>query len=247
MIRAKTGISGLDELIGGGMIEGSTVLLSGQSGSGKTIFGLQFLYNGITKYNEPGVFVTLETRPNELRAEAGQFGWNLHILEEKNELVIIDAASSKAGQPTSERYALRRGFDMTMLASEIYRAVEEVKAKRLVIDCISALGIKFSEPSEVRNELFRISAMLRDERLNVTSLFISEIIEPNSLSRAGVEQFIAQGLITLRLSEVNGTLERDLLIWKMKQTQHSLKKHSFKIGKSGIEIAARKSTKTKRS
>ncbi|MGY5855589.1 MAG: ATPase domain-containing protein, partial [Candidatus Thorarchaeota archaeon] len=131
MTRTKTGITGLDEIIGGGIIEGSTVLVSGQSGSGKTVFGLQFLYNGITKYNEPGVFVTLETRPNELRTEAAQFGWDFSTLEQKNALTIIDAASGKAGLPTSEKYALRRGFDMSTLAEEIYRAIDETKAKRL--------------------------------------------------------------------------------------------------------------------
>ena len=243
MTRAKTGITGLDELIGGGIIEGSTVLLSGQSGSGKTVFGLQFLYNGITKYNEPGVYVTLETRPNELRSEASQFGWDLRELEQKQALTIIDAASGKAGLPTSEKYALRRGFDMSTLAEEIYRAIDETKAKRLVIDCISGLGIRFSEPSEVRTELFRISALLRE--LKITSHFISEIVNPDSQSRAGVEQFVTQGLITLNLCEASGVLKRDLLVWKMKQTPHSLKKHSFKIGRSGIEIATKKKSSKK--
>ena len=244
MTRTKTGITGFDELIGGGIVQGSTVLLSGQSGSGKTIFGLQFLYNGVTKYNEPGVYVTLESRPNELREEATQFGWDIQKLEEKNALIIIDAASGKAGLPTSQKYALRRGFDMSTLAEEIYRAIDETKAKRLVIDCISGLGIRFNEPSEVRTELFRISALLRE--LKVTSLFISEIIEPDSQSRAGVEQFITQGLITLNLSEANGALKRDLLVWKMKQTPHSLKKHAFKIGKSGIEVSSKRKSSSKK-
>jgi len=132
---------------------------------------------------------------------------------------------------------------MSTLAEEIYRAIDETKAKRLVIDCISGLGIRFSEPSEVRNELFRISALLRE--LQVTSLFISEIIEPDSQSRAGVEQFVTQGLITLNLSDANGALKRNLLVWKMKQTPHSLKKHAFKIGKSGIEIASKKKSRPK--
>ena len=158
-------------------------------------------------------------------------------------MIIIDAASGKAGLPTSQKYALRRGFDMSTLAEEIYRAIDETKAKRLVIDCISGLGIRFSEPSEVRTELFRISALLRE--LKVTSLFISEIIDPDSQSRAGVEQFIAQGLITLNLSELNGALKRDLLVWKMKQTPHSLKKHTFKIGKTGIEVLTKKKSGSK--
>ncbi|MBY8997195.1 MAG: hypothetical protein KGD60_05645 [Candidatus Thorarchaeota archaeon] len=129
------------------------------------------------------------------------------------------------------------------LAEEIYKAIDETKAKRLVIDCISGLGIRFSEPSEVRTELFRINALLQE--LKVTSLFINEIIEPDSQSRAGVEQFVTQGLITLNLCEANGVLKRDLLVWKMKQTPHSLKKHSFKIGQSGIEIATKKKTSGK--
>lgn len=243
MTRTKTGISGLDELIGGGLVEGSTILVSGGTGSGKTIFGLQFLYNGVSKYDEPGVFVTIETRPGDLRLEAQQFGWNLEELEKKNALIIVDAASSKAGLPTSEKYALRRGFDVSTLAEEIYRAVEDLKAKRLVIDCISALGMKFDEPSEVRSELFRISALLRE--LKVTSLLISETIDPDTHSRAGVEQFVTQGLISLNLFEDSGTLKRDLLVRKMRQTSHSLKKHTFTIGKKGIEIKSRKSSTAK--
>ena len=97
MNRTKTGISGFDELIGGGLVEGSTVLVSGRAGTGKTIFGLQFLYNGASKFNEPGVYVTLETRPRDLRLEAKQFGWNLEELEKKKVFVMIDAASSRAG------------------------------------------------------------------------------------------------------------------------------------------------------
>jgi KaiC/GvpD/RAD55 family RecA-like ATPase len=244
MTRTKTGISGLDELIGGGLVEGSTTLVSGGMGSGKTIFGLQFLYSGASKYNEPGVYVTLETRPNDLRLEANQFGWNLEEFEKKKMVIIIDAASSKAGLPTSEKYAMRRGFDISTLAEEIYRAVDDCKAKRLVIDCISALGIRFNEPSEVRSELFRISALLRE--LKVTSLLLSETIHPEEHSRAGVEQFVTQGLISLNLFETKGTLKRDLIIWKMRQTQHSLKKHIFSIGKNGIEVQSTKSAKTKK-
>lgn len=238
MNRTKTGIPGLDELMDGGLIEGSTVLVSGGVGTGKTIFGLQFLYYGATKFNEPGVFVTLETRPRNLRLEAKQFSWNLEDLEKINALIIIDAASSKAQLPTSEKFALRRGFDVGALAEEIYRAIEESKAKRLVVDSISALGIRFNEPLEVRNELFRISALLNE--LRVTSLLISEIITPDAQSRAGVEQFVTQGLISLNLIEEKDSLTREMLIWKMRQTSHSMSKHKFVIGKNGIELLKKK-------
>ena len=244
MTRTKTGISGLDELIDGGLVEGSTTLVSGGTGSGKTIFGLQFLYNGASKYNESGVYVTLETRPKDLKVEAKGFGWDLEELEKTNAIIIVDAASNKAGLATYGEYALRRGFDVSTLAREIYRAVEDSKAKRLVIDCVSALGMKYDDPTEVRSELFQISALLQE--LKVTSLLISETIDPDTQSRAGVEQFVTQGLISLNLFEDSGTLKRDLLIWKMRQTSHSLKKHTFTIGKNGIEIKAKKSSTAKK-
>lgn len=243
MNRTKSGIPGLDELIGGGFVEGSTVLVSGGAGTGKTIFGLQFMYSGASKFNEPGVFVTLETRPRDLRIEAKQFGWDLEELEKRNAIVIVDAASSKAQLPTSEKFALRRGFDVSTLAEEIYKAIEESKARRLVVDCISALGIRFDEPLEVRNELFRISALLNE--LKVTSLLLSEKIARDSQSRAGVEQFITQGLISLNLVEEKDNLIREMLIWKMRQTSHSMNKHQFIIGKNGIEIKQRKRSTSK--
>ncbi|TFF96323.1 ATPase [Candidatus Thorarchaeota archaeon] len=241
MMRTKTGIKGFDELVGGGLISGSTVLLSGGTGSGKTVFGLQFLYNGASEFDEPGVYVTIETRPEELRLEAQQFGWNLTELEKSSRIAIIDAASSRAGLPTSEKYTLRRGFDMSALAEEIYRAVDDLKARRLVVDCVSALAMRFSNPSEVRAEVFRIGALLRE--IDVTSLLISETVAPGAHSRAGVEQFVTQGLVTLNLRETNGRLKRDLTVWKMRQTEHSMKTHPFTITRSGIEMAPKRRSK----
>jgi KaiC/GvpD/RAD55 family RecA-like ATPase len=235
MNKIQTGISGLDDLINGGIPEGSTTLLSGRSGSGKTIFGIQYLYHGASQMDEPGILVTLESRPNDLRSIASQFGWDLTDLESAGKLVILDAASSKAGLPTSEKFALKRGFDMETLAETIYSAIEETKAKRLVLDGISGLTLRFNEPAEVRRELYRISALLNE--LQVTSIFIGEVDNPYTQSREGVEQYIAQGLITLNLRENDGGLERDLLIWKMRMTSHSMKRHPYVIGKDGIKVS----------
>jgi KaiC/GvpD/RAD55 family RecA-like ATPase len=243
MTRTKTGIKGFDELVGGGFVSGSTVLLSGGAGSGKTVFGLQFLYNGASRFDEPGVYVTTETRPGDLRLEASQFGWDLAQLEKNTQVAIVDAASSTAGLPTSEKYTLRRGFDVSSLAEEIYRAVEDLKAKRLVVDCLSALAMQFDTSSDVRAEIFRISAFLQE--LKVTSLLISESLSPGNHSRNGVEQFVTQGLVTLNLSEADGRLKRTLTVWKMRQTEHSLRTHEFSITGSGIMLNPVKVSKRK--
>jgi len=238
MNRLRTGIVGFDTLIEGGFAEGTTTLLTGPTGSGKTLFGIQYLFNGATEYDEPGIFVTLETRPNDLRFEASQFGWDLSELEEAGRLTIIDAASSRAQLPTSEKYALKRGFDMDSLAEMIYDVIESSKAKRLVLDSIAGLMLRFNEPSEVRRELYRISSLLNE--IKVTSIFIGEMISDRA--DIGVAKFITQGLITFGFTEVNGRLERDLLVRKMRFTAHSLKRHDFVIGNSGIKVLKKKAT-----
>jgi KaiC/GvpD/RAD55 family RecA-like ATPase len=239
MTRTKTGIPGFDSLVDGGFVTGNTVLISGPSGSGKTVFGLQFLYTGVSKFNEPGVLVTLDSRPPELCAEAKQLGWDIEKLIADGTFIILDAASSKAGLPTSEKYALKRGYDMTDLVEMIHRAVSDNGAKRLVIDSLSGLNLAINDPIEVRTEVHRLSAFMN--HLGVTSVFIGEIGNPSQLTRTGTEQFITHGLITLNLRESTKGLDRDLVIWKMRQTEHSLKKHPFGIGKNGIRVRAPRS------
>ncbi len=234
--RTKTGIPGLDELIGGGLVRGSTTLLSGPTGAGKTIFGFQFLYTGAAVYNEPGVLITLETRPHEVRNEAMRFGWDFQQLEAENKLMIVDAASNRAGLPTFEKHALRRGFDMATLAEEIYAATSELRAQRLVLDSIMALDIRLGDSAEVRNAVYRISALLRE--LGVTSLLIGEFNGSPAHGHLGMEQYVTQGLILLDLEEIDSSLRRSLVVWKMRQTAHSLRRHRFVIASDGIRITS---------
>jgi len=232
--RVKTGIPGLDGILNGGFIKGTNVLISGGTGTGKTIFSMQFVYMGAVLYDEPGVFVTLEERPSELRREVAQFGWDLKHLENHGKLAIIDAASSKAGIPTNEPYALRRGFDINELAKEIYRAAKDLGSQRIALDSISALGVRFDDILQIRTSIFKLSALLRE--LEVTSIMTTEIANPNQISRFGVEEFIAQGVIILYLDENNDELRRSLIVRKMRGTSHSLRRHPFEISPKGIIV-----------
>ncbi|MHA1359112.1 MAG: ATPase domain-containing protein [Candidatus Helarchaeota archaeon] len=225
--RVKSGISGLDEILNGGFIKGTNVLLAGSAGTGKTIFCMQFLYNGVVDYDEPGIFVTLEEMPAELRREAALFGWDFRKLEEEKRFAIVDAASSKAGLPTGERFALRRGFDVNILAQEIYRTAKEIDAKRIVIDSIAGLGIQFEGTANIRTAIFRLSALLRE--IKCTSLMTSEVAVGEVFTRYGVEEFIAQGVVLLFLEEISGELRRSLIVRKMRGTAHSLRRYPFEI------------------
>jgi len=126
--RVKTGVKGLDELIGGGLPKSSSILLSGEAGTGKTIFSLQYIYSGAKDYGEPGIYVTFEEKPDELRREALQFGWDLKKYEDEKKIVILDAASLRVGVPTDENFYVKvvnymksLGFSFVSLDLEGYR------------------------------------------------------------------------------------------------------------------------------
>ena len=235
--RVSTGIPGLDSILHGGFIKGTNILVLGGTGTGKTIFCTQYLYNGATIYNEPGVYVTFEERPKELRLEAKQFNWDLRALEEKNRLVIIDAASSKASIPSDEAYAIHRDLDMNILAQEIYRATRKVDAQRVAIDSLSAIGIKFEDSTAIRTSIYKLSTLLRE--LNVTSVMTSEMpYESGSgqTSRFGVEEYVAQGVIVLYLREEDGELRRSLVAQKLRASSHSLRRYPFEVSSRGITV-----------
>ncbi|MHA1786349.1 MAG: ATPase domain-containing protein [Candidatus Helarchaeota archaeon] len=235
--RVETGIAGLDKILHGGFLPGQNILVTGGAGTGKTIMCMQYLYNGAVKYNEPGIFVTLEEMPNELRSEAQNFGWDLKKLEDERKFAIIDAASSKAGLPTGEKFALRRGFDVNILAQEIYRTTKEIGAKRVVIDSIAGLGMQFEGTINIRTAIFRLSALLRE--IKCTSLMTSEIPANNVFTRYGIEEFIAQGVILLFLDEEAGELKRSLIVRKVRGTAHSLKRYPLEISEHGVIVMPR--------
>ncbi len=233
--RVKTGIPGLDGILHGGFIHGSNVLVSGGAGTGKTIFCMQFLHAGATQYGHNGVFVTLEERPKELRREAARFGWDFTKFQEEEKIIIVDAASSKAGLPTTEKHAIRTGLDINALAQEIYRVTKRINARRIVIDSVSGLGIRFEGVAAVRNAIFKLSSLLRE--LGATSIMTSEVPHGSEgFSRYNVEEFIAQGLIILSLTEQDRELRRSLVVRKMRQTGHSLKRFPFEISSSGLVV-----------
>jgi len=120
--RCPSGIAGLDELIDGGFPRQRSILLSGTCGSGKTTFAIQFLYRGITEYNEPGILISLEQDPRELKEDMAGFGFDLQKEEDEGRLVIIDASLARAG--TSR-------IDTTITSSHMFS--EEISGSRSLL------------------------------------------------------------------------------------------------------------------
>ncbi len=229
-----TGIAGFDELCDGGILKNRTYLVSGTAGAGKTIFGLQYIYNGITKYGDNGIFIATEERPEQIRENVKQFGWNFEALEDEGKLAIIDACSTKIGIPSYEKYVDVRPFDMRSMLDQIMAIQEDIDAKRAVVDGTTSIGFHLQDPAKIRIELLKLSTTL--EVLELTSLMTCEIIDDNLASRFGVETFVTEGTILMSYKQMNAVRVRSIEILKMRGANHSQKIHPYEITTKGIVI-----------
>jgi KaiC/GvpD/RAD55 family RecA-like ATPase len=236
MKRIKTGIQGLDELIEGGFPEGRTILLSGGCGTGKTIFGMQYIYEGAKTFSEPGIYITLDERPNLIREDMLKLGWDLKEMESKGIIQIIDGSLAKIGLPSEEETSIpASGFDLDKLLLEIMRIAKRINAKRVVFDSIPALGLNFEKEIEVRKAILKISYLLN--KTGVTSILTSEATETdNKFSKYGVEEYVADGVIIMHYMGIGTHSNRTIHIRKMRATKHSEELHPMKISKNGITI-----------
>jgi len=234
--RVKTGIKGLDELIEGGFPDGRSILVSGGCGTGKTIFCMEYIYRGAKEMNEPGVYVTLDERPDLIREDVLRFGWDLKKLEDQNMIQLIDGSIAKLGMPSEEEFSLPvTGFDVDKLLLEVMRVIKRIGAKRVVIDSIPALGFNFENENDVRKAILKLSYMLM--RSGVTSILTSEVQEgTGKFGKYGVEEYVVDGVIVLHYMGVGTQSNRILHVRKMRATKHSEDLHPLDITETGIRV-----------
>lgn len=222
MERIQTGIAGFDELMGGGIPTGSSVLVSGGTGTCKTIFCLQYIYNGAKKFEEPGLFVTIESNVKNLTWDMQSFNWDIRALQDRKMLNIYRL---KFGGKLNMEDQLENELDTI---SEI---VKEQSIKRLVVDSTTALGIYLERAENMRSLLFKFVDGLKD--FGCTSLLTSETkAEKTAFSAFGVEEFVVDGVVVLYFSPPH----RNIFVRKMRGTKHSKSVHPFDITEQGIKI-----------
>lgn len=242
--RCPTGIPGMDELLDGGFPRGRTILLSGACGTGKTIFGVEFLYNGVTKYNEPGILVMLEENVEHLKKDLMAFNFNLNEVENLGKLVIIDASLSKfnikdADKLTSphddKSFSLtsRKLIETAEVVDIIVDTAKEIKAKRVVIDSLPALDNLIKNKEGVRDIMLSMNYRLQNAEL--TSLLIDEATDDEH--KYGVKTYIVDGVIRLHYTTTGPDIGRSLVIQKMRGTKHSENIHPIRFNEShGIDV-----------
>ncbi|MEA3249363.1 MAG: circadian clock protein KaiC [Patescibacteria group bacterium] len=229
MKKVRTGIVGFDELAEGGLPHGRTVLVSGPAGSGKTLFGLEFLLRGVSEFDAPGVFVTFEERKSDIFNEVACFGWDLAAMEKEGKIAFVDASSIADSQVEIGEY------DFGALMARIRHAVDKVGAKRVVIDSVSALFLRYKDNAIIRREMFKMIDVLRN--CDVTSIITAERVrDEDAHSRFGVEDFVADGVVFLYNTIVGRDRERQIEIVKLRGASHQTGRHHFLIGDTGLVI-----------
>ncbi|MHA1770330.1 MAG: RAD55 family ATPase [Candidatus Thorarchaeota archaeon] len=237
--RCSTGIEGLDSMLVGGIPRGRTVLVEGPPGTGKTIFSLHFLIEGIIrnpKEPEPGIFVCLDESPTDLIREARVFGWDLQRLSQLRMLIIIDGYSGRLGVKPTLPFAIPIGkFTPEAVMERIGEATREISAQRLVVDSVTALTDGTNGARERRKTVLSLAALLT--RLSLTTLLTAEA-ELSINHSPSVERYAAHGVIRLSYEEEedSSTVKRKLRIVKMRETMHSMDIIPFVITSHGIEL-----------
>ena len=221
-MRVPTGIPGLDELVEGGFLEGASILVSGGSGTGKTILATQYIYKGAEQYGEPGVYITMEEGATNLWWNMKSFRWNLTKYEQDGLIKIY-----RIGMIEPADFAKR--FDDEI--DRIKKMVDDMNAKRLVIDSTTAFAMWMGGEAQVRYSLFKLSDELKE--LKCTTIMTCETLgERDQFSRFGVEEFVSDGVIALYFMPP----QRAMFVRKMRGTSHDQKIHPYTITNKGIEV-----------
>lgn len=167
--KLETGIPGFDFIAYGGLPKGRTTLVTGTAGSAKTVFAAQFLAEGIIKSNEPGVFVTFEESPADIRRNMAGFGWDIEKWEAEGRWAFVDASP----QPDQEEI-VSGSYDLGALLARLEHAMRKMSARRLSMDSLGAIFSQFADSATVRSELFRISSAVK--RMDVTAVMTAECV-----------------------------------------------------------------------
>lgn len=220
--KLMTGIPGFDHIAYGGLPEGRTTLVAGSSGTAKTVFACQFLAQGITEYDQPGVFVTFEESVFDIRRNMMGFGWSIEDWEQADKWAFVDASRH------AEEMVFAGAYDLTALLARIRHAVERTGARRVSIDSLGAMFMRFSEHNLIRSELFRIVSALKD--MNVTTVMTAErISEYGAIARYGVEEFVADNVVILRNVLEDEKRRRTIEVLKFRGVPHRKGEFPFTI------------------
>jgi circadian clock protein KaiC len=225
--KCPTGISGLDEITEGGLPRGRPTLVCGSAGSGKTLLGMEFLIRGITSFNEPGVFMAFEESAQELAENVASLGFDVPGLIARKKLLIDHVRIERSEIEETGDY------DLEGLFVRLGAAVDEVGAKRVVLDTVEALFGGLPNEAILRAELRRLFRWLKTRGL--TAVITGETGE-RTLTRYGIEEYISDCVIFLDHRVNNQIATRRLRVVKYRGSKHGTNEYPTLIDEDGLSV-----------
>ncbi len=227
LTKAPTGIPGLDEVLLGGLPAGRPTLICGSAGCGKTLLAMTFLVNGATQFGEPGVFVSFEETSGDLTANVASLGFDLPALIAAQQLAIDHIRIERSEIEETGDY------DLEGLFVRLAYAVDQIGAKRIVLDTLEALFANLSNEGILRAELRRLFGWLKDRGL--TAIITGERGE-GTLTRYGLEEYISDCVILLDNRVQDQVTTRRLRIVKFRGSAHGTNEYPFLLDEQGITV-----------
>jgi circadian clock protein KaiC len=225
--KTPTGVTGLDEITNGGFPKGRPTLICGGAGSGKTMLAAEFLVRGALEFNEPGVFVAFEETEEELTTNVASLGFDLKSMVAQKKLLLDYVRVERSEIHETGDY------DLEGLFIRIDHAVQQIGAKRIVLDTLDGLFSALPNENILRAELRRLFRWLKEKKL--TTVITGERGE-GVLTRHGMEEYVADCVILLDHRVHDQVSTRRLRIVKYRGTTHGTNEYPFLIGQHGFHV-----------
>jgi circadian clock protein KaiC len=231
--RVPTGIVGLDNLIEGGLPKGRSILITGEPGTGKTIFALQFLVEGL-KRGEKGIYVTADESPMDVLEQAASLGWDLEPRVDAKELAILNAGTYLSSLPGAGR---ERHVDVQKAVGDLASFVNQVGAKRMVLDPAGPFVLLRDSAARIQDQTRLLIKLLRTSAQTTNVLTSYAVPRTGERSMHGIEEYLVAGAIVLEMIWKGEGLVRSLIVEKMRCTDVKPMQLEFDIAKThGIVI-----------
>jgi len=239
--RTPTGVPGLDEILGGGFPQGRVLLVLGEPGAGKTILCSQFLINGVTKFGENGLFVSMEEGRGHYSREMSAFGWDFQSAEKEGKFSFVDASPIRTipGEVRIGKLTIgRQDFSLISLLEVIRNSAKAINALRIVVDPISLLLFLYTDETSRRKALLDLVEALAET--GATCLLSSELRQIGLRGRTlQTEEYLVHGVVMMQTIAAGRVMERTIQVEKMRETAIDRQPRPYRITEKGIEVYPR--------